>query len=248
MLFAALLPAFMAVASAGSTANTIKFINHCPYDVFSWTVGPDGSGFDGEDHQAVTIPANTVTAHGMVSGETVGGGISLKLRDLPKYRIAPAGIVQVDYKLEGSKNNLWYDLSAVNCNHAAGPEDPSFCPLIRSGMKVHVENADHAQCLPAWCDADGCHNTYKEHGSWKGEPTFRCDAGTNIVIEFCTERSGPRTFNGYAEPGHSDEPKPEAEPGHPTTNGICGVESPDGATCFGFAHGNCCSRKPLFIR
>ena len=243
MLSLALLIAFIALISSGLTANTIKLVNHCPYDVYSWTVGPAGSRYAGLDRDAVTVPANSVAVHSMVNSETIGGGIALKLRDLPKYQVAPAGIIQVEYNLELSKNNLWYDLSTIDCVHSAGPESPSFCPLFRSGMKIHIESADYGMCPPVWCSTDGCHNTYKKPGFWNGEPTFKCDAGTDIVVEFCTERAGPRTFNGHSEPGHLVGPQSITKPGHPTTNGVCGAQVPNGATCFGFAHGNCCSRK-----
>jgi hypothetical protein len=33
----------VALAASATAANTVKFINRCPYDVFYWTVGPAGS-------------------------------------------------------------------------------------------------------------------------------------------------------------------------------------------------------------
>ncbi|KAF2633840.1 carbohydrate-binding module family 18 protein, partial [Macroventuria anomochaeta] len=235
-------PAVAILSGLVSAANNIKFVNHCPYDVYSWTVGPVKSGYTGNDHEAVTIPANSVTIQGMVNGEAIGGGIFLKLRDLPEYQVAPTGNIQVEYNIEPSQNHVSYDLSAIDCDHSVGPENPSFCPLIGSGMKIHVEHANKGRCPPASCGADGvCHHTYKEHGFWEDEHNFRCDAGTDIVVEFCTEKAGPRTFNGHMEPGHPAEPQPDTKPGQQTTNGVCGKETPDEATCFGYAHGNCCS-------
>ncbi|KAL1656312.1 hypothetical protein SLS61_000774 [Didymella pomorum] len=193
---------FSAVVSA---EKNIKFINHCPYDVYSWSVGPTGSGWQVKDHQAVTIPANTVTYQGMVNCEATNGGISVKLRDLPHHEVAPAGIIQVEYNLVPGQNHLWYDLSAIDCDHSVGPEHASFCPLIGSGMKV-------------------------------------CDAGKDIVVESCTACAGPRTFDKYNETGHH-EPQPDKKPGNPTTNGVCGAKTSDRATCYGYAHGDCCSRK-----
>ncbi|KAJ4310842.1 hypothetical protein N0V94_008246 [Neodidymelliopsis sp. IMI 364377] len=119
-----------------SAANTVKLINHCPYDLYAWTVGPAKTGYDGEDYQALTVPANSEVHHGMINSEALGGGISLKLRDLPKYEVAPAGILQVEYHLEPSTNSVWYDLSAIGCNLAHGPESPWFCPLIGGGIEV----------------------------------------------------------------------------------------------------------------
>ncbi|KZM27052.1 chitin binding [Ascochyta rabiei] len=224
-----------------SAANNIKMINRCPYDIYSWSVGPVGSGFNGHDHEALTIPANSVTVHGMINTEAIGSGIALKFRDLSKYEVAPAGIIQVEYNLEPSKNNLWYDLSAIDCDRAAGPESPSFCPLVGGGMKLYVAEADEAKCPPAWCGADGCHNTYTRRGSWKGEPTFRCNVGVDIIIEMCTERAGARTFNGNTEPEHAVDSNPDVKAGGTTQNGVCGARDPFGATCFGYTHGNCCS-------
>lgn len=224
-------------------ANNILMDNHCPYDLYFWTVGPAGSGFNGTDHEVLTISANSRTIHGMINTEAIHGGISLKIRDLPRYQVAPAGIIQVEYNLEPSKNDIWYDLSAVDCNRNLGPEDPSFCPLIQGGMKIYVPDADEKNCPPAWCDATGCFNTYTEHGFWKGEPSFRCDAGVDIMFETCTESAGPRTFNGQLEPGLPVEPAPDSTPGQPTQDGICGAQSPGGLTCSGYANGNCCSCK-----
>ncbi|KAJ4363243.1 hypothetical protein N0V95_001146 [Ascochyta clinopodiicola] len=216
-------------------------INHCPYDIYSWNVGPSGSGFTGHDHEAVTITANSVTFQSMVNSETIGSGMALKFRDLPVYEVTPAGIIQVEYNLEPSKNNLWYDLSAIDCDLTASLESPSFCPLVGGGMKLYVADADEAKCPPAWCGADGCHDTYTRRGFWKGEPTFRCNADVDVVIEMCTERAGARTFNGNTEPTHAVDPHSDAKPGGTTQDGVCGARDPFGATCFGYTHGNCCS-------
>lgn len=231
------------LSSAVSAEKNIKFINHCPYDVYSWAVGPAGSEWTGYDHEAVTIPANTVTFQDMADCEGLAGGISLKLRDFPRYEVAPAGIIQVEYNLVPSQNYLWYDLSAIDCDRNVGPKHPSFCPIIGGGMELYVENAEEGECPPAWCTVDGqCHNTYREHGHWKDEPSFGCDAGKDIVVELCTERVGPRTFNGHNEPGHHESQSGKAL-GIPTTDRICGASTPTGETCFGFAHGTCCSGK-----
>jgi hypothetical protein len=53
--------------------------------------------------------------------------LSLKIRDLPYYAVAPAGIIQVEYHLEQSAGAMWYDLSAVDCNLMVGPEDAMYC-------------------------------------------------------------------------------------------------------------------------
>lgn len=252
MFFLSLLLAFTATISPIHAANSVIFTNHCPYDLFAWTVGPAGSGYAGEDRDAVTLPAQTITTHAMV--KAAGGGISLKLRDLPFYRVAPAGILQVEYNLLAGRNELWYDLSAIDCEAGAGPESSSFCPLVQSGVRVHVERADRgrfvdpAECPSAGCGAQGCYNTYRQHGTWKGEPTFKCGAGSDIVVELCTERAGPRTFHGLVEPEErAGKPDGDVKPGGTTTDGICGAKAVGGATCFGFRHGNCCSGESLHL-
>jgi hypothetical protein len=74
------------------------------------------------------VPGNGGSVvHNMLNTEVLGGGLSLKIRDLPYYAVAPAGIIQVEYHLEPSTGAMWYDLSAVDCNHSVGPEDPMYC-------------------------------------------------------------------------------------------------------------------------
>lgn len=224
--------ALVALMSSRSAANIVKFVNHCPHEVYSWTVGPAASGYDGEDNEVVTIPANAIAVQDMLQGNTVGGGIALKIRDVPHYRVAPAGIIEVEYYLDPSINSLSYGISTTNCNHGAGSEDPSFCPLVGGGMKVHVEGTDQSSCGVLSCGTDGCDNTFTQSGL--------CGAQHDLSIEFCTESVGPRTYNALSESVGSSE---RVSLGHSSKDGICGVHSPNGATCFGFAHGNCCSCK-----
>jgi hypothetical protein len=68
----------------------------------------------------------------MRNTEALGGGLSLKIRDLDHYAVAPAGIIQVEYHLEPSKGFMWYDLSAVDCDLTAGPENAMYCRKLSS--------------------------------------------------------------------------------------------------------------------
>lgn len=131
------------------------------------------------------------------------GGVAIKIRDQPKYETAPAGIIQVEYNLTPSNQSLWYDLSAVDCHLAAGPEDPMYCrkfscirdlkgkcadkltALIDGGMKLYVPIKPYGQCPPAWCSGGKCVNTYDRPGSWEGEPSFKCWAGADLILETC---------------------------------------------------------------
>ena len=70
--------------------------------------------------------------HEMRNTEALGGGLSLKTRDLDRYAVAPAGIIQVEYHLEPSKGFMWYDLSAVDCDLTAGPENAMYCRKLSS--------------------------------------------------------------------------------------------------------------------
>ncbi|KAJ4377869.1 hypothetical protein N0V83_000699 [Neocucurbitaria cava] len=63
--------------------------------------------------------------------------MSLKIRDYPKA--APAGILQLEYHLQASKNAVWYDMSLVDCDASLGPENPRFCPLVKGGVWMYVK-------------------------------------------------------------------------------------------------------------
>jgi hypothetical protein len=171
----------------------------------------------------------------MVNSETVGGGLSIKMRDVPRYRAAPAGIVQVEYNLQPSQNSLWYDLSAIDCNMAAGPEDPNRCPLIDGGIKLYVPGRTGGKdrtCPTANCINNVCYNAYTEHGSWYNEPTFRCGAGADLVVETCTHNAGQQTHYDAA-PYALNKPK--------SPDGTCGPKSKNNYTCKGSRWGECCS-------
>jgi hypothetical protein len=138
----------------------------------------------------------------MVNTEQWGGGVSLKIRDVPHYQVAPAGIMQVEYNLEPSRGSIWYDLSRINCAVTLNTKDPLFCPLIAGGIELSIlgqppqENCPHATCRP-----DGvCHNTYDRHGSWEGEPSFSCHLAADIIVKTCTHTAGPTTYNWEAQP------------------------------------------------
>jgi hypothetical protein len=124
----ALILCLLGIASLAAAANSVKFINHCPYNIWFWTIGPAGSNIPASDGDRTMVPGNGGSViHGMKDTEDLGGGISLKIRDYPYYQVTPAGIIQVEYHLEPSKSAMWYDLSAVDCDHTVGPDHPLFC-------------------------------------------------------------------------------------------------------------------------
>jgi hypothetical protein len=123
-----LLTTGLSLAPLASSTKIVKFINHCPYNIWFWEVGPAASHIDGSNAYRSMVPANGGSiVHNMVDTERLGSGLSLKIRDLPYYAVAPAGIIQVEYHLEGSKGAMWYDLSAVDCDLNVGPENARYC-------------------------------------------------------------------------------------------------------------------------
>jgi hypothetical protein len=57
--------------------------------------------------------------------------------------------------------------------------------FIDGGIELYVPVAVYGQCPPAWCTDGQCVNTYDKHGSWQGEPTFKCWAGADLFFETC---------------------------------------------------------------
>jgi hypothetical protein len=114
-------------SSLAVAANSVKFTNRCPYDIWFWTAGPS-KDLHANDEDRIMVPRDGGSViHGMSNTEELGGGVSLKMRDVPYYQVAPAGIIQVEYHLEPSKSAMWYDLSAVDCNINVGPDNPMYC-------------------------------------------------------------------------------------------------------------------------
>ncbi|KAH7077904.1 hypothetical protein BKA63DRAFT_564457 [Paraphoma chrysanthemicola] len=255
-----------------STAeNTVTFNNKCPYDVFYWTVPPGGRVAPGMiDSEWTMVPALGSHTYPMPNGVALGGGSAMKIRDLPRYQVKPAGIIQFEHNVETAK--IWYDLSVIDCNAAVGPEDPSFCPLIGGGVKMFVHNQGEGEdCQTATCNPDGtCERVYFNHGHWLNEPSLSCRSGADITIEFCRDRVGPRT-KGIPEidgdpppvgplypivfspgpsypdaspvPPSSVVPSPKPTPSGPlvlSTDGTCGGTT--GFKCKGSIYGNCCSK------
>ncbi|KAI4945530.1 hypothetical protein J4E91_007872 [Alternaria rosae] len=242
----------LSLTPLGTSATYVKFINHCPYNMYFWAVGPPASNIDGSNSFRSMVPSHGGSViHPMVDTERLGGGISLKMRDMPYYAVAPAGIIQVEYHLEESKGKMWYDLSAVDCDLRVGPENPRYCPLIRGGVKLYIPNVPNKKTCPnAYCNKDKCWNTYVSPGGFQDEPSFMCWAGADIFVETCTDSPGVQTFFGK-EPTAADsvhQAIPEQVVQTPiispngliiSPNGQCGGTT--GFTCNSSQHGACCS-------
>ena len=125
-IFAILISLF-GFGSLAAAANSVKLINRCPYDIYFWAAGPS-TKFQHTDADYSMVPKDGGSViHVMSNTEELGGGVSLKMRDMPYYTVAPAGIIQVEYHLEPNKSAMWYDLSAVDCDKFVGPEHPMYC-------------------------------------------------------------------------------------------------------------------------
>jgi hypothetical protein len=184
----------------------------------------------------------------MVNTEGRGGGVSLKIRDLPYYRVAPAGIMQVEYNLEPVRRSIWYDLSRINCVPSDDVNDPMFCPLIAGGIELSIlGQPPKANCPHAFCEAGGnCHNVYDQAGTWLGEPSFACDLDADVVIKTCTHSAGPTTYDWKAQP-EDNTPMTNApvapediKPIVTSPDGTCGGST--GYKCEGSLFGHCCSQ------
>lgn len=154
--------------------------NGCSYDAWGWTVAP---GYPGEDWDRIRIPGNGTTT--ILDMTTTTAGVSFKIRDLPRYRVAPAGVLQVEYNLHRKVKSLYYDFSVINCNLDAGPKDAMHCPLFHSGVDVYPKGNAEGHCLSSSCRGKDCERTYKDHGSWPNEPTLHCYGEPDIVVNLC---------------------------------------------------------------
>jgi hypothetical protein len=202
----AILISLFGFSSLAAAANSIKLINRCPYDIYFWAAGPS-TKFQHTDADYSLVPKDGGSViHAMSNTEELGGGVSLKMRDMPYYTVAPAGIIQVEYHLEPNKSAMWYDLSAVDCDKNVGPEHPMYCrksiqwkefkktctndtstfkAFMAAGMELYVPVQLGNNCPPAYCRGGQCINTYLVEGGWKGEPSFKCWAGADLHIETC---------------------------------------------------------------
>lgn len=183
LLLLSLIILFITLPIPTLASNAIIFQNRCTHPIYIFEVGP---GLSGNDDQAIAVPGLGTHTYAMRNTEALGAGIALKIRDVPQYRVAPAGILQAEYHFEPSTAKIWYDLSFIDCEPSVGPMDPRFCPLREGGVKMHVPGREDEGCRPAVCGAEkGCELVYLEHGSWLGEPSLNCGLGVDIHVETC---------------------------------------------------------------
>lgn len=181
-----------------SATDTLTIINHCTYPLWFWTVRPVEATPDEES--TYVAPNGGRFVHYLETHPT-GSGLVLKMRDLPYYATAPAGIVQVEYN---KKPDLtWYDLSYIDCSKELDYTNPYYCPFAAGGVRMY-HNSQSNLCPTIHCQIPGnCDKTYLRHGSWKGEPSWACAAGTDFFVETCVDGPGAQTVdpNGYSHSG-----------------------------------------------
>ncbi|EAT84189.1 hypothetical protein HBH56_040980 [Parastagonospora nodorum] len=252
----AALAAFLQVAVAD---RQVHFVNKCPYALFYWVVGPEKSNLPSGDENHYEVFANSNSSHAMLDTRGWGGGVSLKIRDVPYYEHQPAGILQVEYTLDPAKRSIWYDMSYIDCDANVGYKDPKYCPLKDGG--ITLETPAKFNCPNASCEHGVCSKVYDKHGAWPGEPSYACDLDSDIMVTTCTHGAGQPTYDWKNEPDNSTPtvpapvvpapvaPSPIAsesavlaapKPIYISPNGTCGGST--GYKCEGSPFGDCCSR------
>lgn len=190
--------------------------NHCDYDLYFWVVG---TGTIERDSDHTRVPARSQLIDSMKEFQS---GTAIKIRDLPYYTVAPAGILQLEYFLDHGQNKIFYDSSIINCDIHAGPQSPSYCPFAHGGVNLTIPSKREPlyECRDAYCRLGGKCNreTYLRPGGWVGEPSLSCGLGIDIIFETCVEMSTERTWEN-GKPGHvippAHPPIPALAPWHP---------------------------------
>ena len=188
--------------------NRVIWHNHCDYDLYFWIVGK--GTFERDDFHT-RVPARSQFVDDM---KEFWSGTAIKIRDLPYYTVAPAGILQLEYFLDYGQNKIFYDSSIINCDINAGPQSPSYCPFVHGGVSLFIPQKREPLfgCRDAYCRLGGkCNETYLRPGGWVGEPSLSCGLGIDIVFETCVEMSAERTWEN-GKPGHLIPPVPAPAP------------------------------------
>jgi hypothetical protein len=190
------------------SSSKVTIMNHCSYPLYYWVVRSEVATPD-SDH--ITVAPGDTAIHPM---EIDHRGISLKIRDVPRYAKGPAGIIQVEYTNVGH-GNTFYDLSVIDCNRLPDNANPDYCPFIAGGVSMYTNGHEtknlcqSAQCqIPGSCDE----RTYKEHGYWKDEPSFHCPHVHDLFFETCTEGPGLQSLDGQTSPPPYESPAPHEPP------------------------------------
>ncbi|RAR15068.1 hypothetical protein DDE83_001505 [Stemphylium lycopersici] len=225
----------LGVVTLASATNTIKFINHCSYDIWFWTVGPAESKILGADQDRNMVPGNGGSViHNMIDTEKAGGGISLKMRDYPYYQVAPAGIIQVEYHFQPSVSAIWPEghcppayCSKTECwntymQQGGFKDEPSFKCL--AGSDIFVET----------CTENSGQQTF--YGQGPNSPRLISPPAPVMISDPVPEQPAPPP----SLPSSLPPAPPPSQNFLASPNGECGAEK--GYTCSGSVHGMCCSQ------
>ncbi|KAF2263721.1 hypothetical protein CC78DRAFT_603240 [Lojkania enalia] len=180
-----LLATLLSLLTPTSAVNQVIIRNYCNTSLYFWTVYHD---YAPPDWAHTSVPPRSAMTIPML--QHYQGAIALKIRDIPHYAVAPAGILQLEYNLAGRQ--VWYDLSIIDCDVNAGPTSPLYCPFVHGGVMLRTSDRT-GRCPTAHCEGPVCSGAYLRPGGWLGEPTFVCPAGNDLLLEVCTGREVNRT-------------------------------------------------------
>jgi hypothetical protein len=178
------------LSSRARSSGNITYINNCGYPMYIWETGYEGNVPDSQ--YTYVAPYDQYTQR---MTWTPKGGISAKIRDVDHYATAPAGILQIEYRL--GNPSFFYDLSYIDCDRSAIPESPNYCPFAAGGVRVTTSGRDDGDaCRKLHCQLpDGeCELGYLDHGSWYGEPSMSCPMGNDLFVETCVDGEGAQTM------------------------------------------------------
>lgn len=201
--FIAVLSLFVSIVSA---AHTLKVVNYCSHNLYFWTIGPSMLGKQETNDFYTVVPGN---GGSVIHDMEPYASVSIKIRDRPHYVPAPKGILQAEYWWEPDTSSIWYDFSAIDCGRFLGPDDPWWCPFLPGGVRMSVPDADTKLCPVAECQSGAnCEDTYTytKPGSWKGEPTLRCDHNYDVIFETCVAAYSPQTIAGPEDDDYNQSP------------------------------------------
>jgi hypothetical protein len=106
-------------------------------------------------------------------------GVSLKVSKMQDL----ATIIQFEYTSE-TFDQVWYNLSFLNCVKGTEGKDPSACPGWERGVQAVCGSGDMFQCKAnEYCDQSGYF--IPENGYQPGAPVKTCKKSEGIVFELC---------------------------------------------------------------
>jgi hypothetical protein len=155
----------------------VTIYNNCAFDVYSVTIGQSA-----EHQRALLKPGSWNWQPYYEAGQCKG--VSIKMS---KEGYLQGGITQLEYT-PCQNNQLWYDLSNIDCgpNGLASKED---CPFYKNGGMFLRNDAGAQVCPSRQCKSNdqNCHDAYNAPtDDWA---TTTCQTNQNTVLFTCSEAS-----------------------------------------------------------